>query len=782
MCILPAMDGLDSEALAIVEEGLAFPTGAARDAFVRRRTEGNAPLRARVTDLLSRSTLLETDGFLDAPLRPTRLPERVGPFRIAGKIADGGMGVVARGERDDGVYAQTVAIKFIRGDVSAGAAHDRFEAERRILARLDHPNIARIVDGGSADGLPWLAMEYVDGRPLTEALDDAGATLDQRLAAFLAVCEAVAVAHRNLVVHADIKPGNVLMRADGAIKLLDFGIARLIVDLDEDAGETGPHPLTRFYAAPERSGGGAPTVAGDIYSLGILLREILPEAPGPDLDAVVARATAPAPADRYPDIAALAEDIRSYRDHYPVAARADAGRFYRTAKFLRRHRAGAIVTGLVILLLAGAALFATLAYVRAEQSRVEAERRFDEVRQLSRFMLFDLYDELADAPGTLPSRQRLADTARRYLEQLQRVPDAPADLRLDIARGWRRLAMVEGVSGVSSLGRPERAREALAQAEAATQAILAGDPRNAGALEEMGWIAFGRWTLLGDNEASAAMTLRAADAFAQALRIEPRREGARLGQLTARKNRGYDLIWANQPARAVPVLRAALEDLRRQSFSPAFAREARSLEAAMLGRLGDAVYYAGDRPGALVWYRQQDALATAELARHPSVVWTDRLGEAKFNVAGTLADLQGRSAEALAEVEAGVVTIERALSFGPDLNLERRLTILYGQQALLLDNLGRRREAATISSRALLLRRQRVARAPSDPQNHRSVATSMVNHARILVNAGRRGEACASVREGLAEWRWLETRGELGQRDAAVEIPATQAAIRNYCG
>ena len=237
-CIVKAMDGLDSEALVIVEEGLAFPAGPARDDFVRKRTRGNAPLRARVEDLLDRTDLCETDAFIAPQIPRAPLPERVGPFRITEKIADGGMGVVVRGERDDGVYAQTVAIKFIRGEVGAGIAQERFEAERRILARLDHPSIARIVDGGSAAGQPWLAMEYVDGRPLTEALDAADATLAARLEAVVAVCEAVAFAHRNLIVHADIKPGNVLMRADGAIKLLDFGIARLLVGLDEDGERT----------------------------------------------------------------------------------------------------------------------------------------------------------------------------------------------------------------------------------------------------------------------------------------------------------------------------------------------------------------------------------------------------------------------------------------------------------------------------------------------------------------------------------------------------------------
>jgi serine/threonine protein kinase len=226
------LERLETKALIILEECLDIPEGEARQAFVRDRTEGAPLLRARVEALLGNASKqwssLATEAFGAPAAAPIALPERVGPFRIVALIADGGMGSVARGERDDGVYAQTVAIKFIRGDISAPLAVARFDAERRILARLDHPSIARVIDGGTEDGRPWLAMEYVDGAPLNLALAERVTALTERLDAFLAVCEAVAFAHRNLIVHADIKPGNILMRADGAIKLLDFGIARLI--------------------------------------------------------------------------------------------------------------------------------------------------------------------------------------------------------------------------------------------------------------------------------------------------------------------------------------------------------------------------------------------------------------------------------------------------------------------------------------------------------------------------------------------------------------------------
>jgi serine/threonine-protein kinase len=241
------------------------------------------------------------------------------------------------------------------------------------------------------------------------------------------------------------------------------------------------------------------------------------------------------------------------------------------------------------------------------------------------------------------------------------------------------------------------------------------------------------------------------------------------------------LVWGNRPAEAVAVARGALEALRREPFQGRLAREAKTVEVSLLSRIGDAVYYAGDIRGALPWYREQDALVRAELARHPSLVWTDKLGEAKFNLSGTLADLDGRKGEALAEAQAGVEAIERALAFGPDFNLERRLAILYAQQAILLEAMGRRAEAAALSQRGMDLRWRHLTSAPSDPQNRRSYGVAIANHARLLAAAGRRADACAAVRSGDAQWRIQRERGDLSARDAAVEVPAVRKLVTVYC-
>ena len=495
-----------------------------------------------------------------------------------------------------------------------------------IRDRLRHSGIVRILDGGDADGRPWLAMDYVEGLPVTEALRKVGADQPARLDAFEAVCEGVAYAHRALVIHADIKPSNVLMSADGAVHLLDFGIARLITAIDSN--ETGdPYPLTKGYAAPERAVGVAPTITSDVFSLGVLLLGMLgckvPDEdsdfiPGTrlpvgqldgDLGAIAARTLAEKPEDRYPDVAALLSDIRRMRAFVPVVARRDADWRYVAGRFIQRHRKGLALTALAALALATATAISTVQYVRAERARTEADARFVEVRHLAKFMLTELSDDLSDAPGTVIARARLAEVSGQYLGRLGNVRDAPADLRLDTAQGYRRLASLQGLSGTSNLGHPDQAAKSLDRAEVLLAILTKEQPRNPAVLEELGWVTAGRWAMAADTAASRKLNIRAAAYFHQAMSLDSSRQGALLGFLMTEKSRAYDMTWSeDRPAAAEPVLRAALARLRAVQFNPVNRRDARLLEVNLLGRLGDAIYYAGDKPGSLVPYREAEAI------------------------------------------------------------------------------------------------------------------------------------------------------------------------------
>lgn len=790
----------DARALTIVEEALGVLEPVARAALITERCGNDAELRERVEQLLAHEAtdfrLLPTESFVRPLSIIDTIPDRIGPYHVTGEIARGGMGAVAKAERDDGVFARTVAIKLIRGDLASARAQARFAEERRILARLSHPGIVRILDGGEADGRPWLAMDFVDGAPITEALDARGASRAERLDAFEAVCDAVAYAHRNLVIHADIKPSNVLMSADGGVHLLDFGIARLIVGLDsEENGD--PYPLTKNYAAPERGVGIAPTIASDIFSLGVLLLAMLGvETPEPerqnaprfsagqlegDLGAIAAKCLNEKPEERYPDVAALLSDVRRHRAFVPVQARADAGKRYVAGRFIRRHRRGLVLAALAALALLATTAISTVSYFQAERAREEADARFFELRKLAQFMLTELGDDLNDAPGTLQARARLAAVSGQYLERLAAVRNAPADLRLDTAQGYRRLASLQGLSGTSNLGQPEKAAQSLDRAESLLKVLAREQPKNPMVLEELGRVALARWVLAADTN-GPKLNAAAAGYFRAALAIAPQQTGATIGLLTTQKNEGSDLTNADRPKDALPILRAALTRLRALKLPPDLRREGKLLEVSLLARIGDAVYYAGDMAGALAPYREAKAIIDAELARAPSLLWTDKLGEAAYNISSTMSDMAGQEREALQVAQAGAEKLRHALSFGPDANIEMRLIILQGQEALILSAMGRYGDAAEIAMRNNDLREARLAAAPDDVTRQRDLAVTLATHADMLRLAGKSALACSAAQRGQALWQIIRSRGNLSGRDARLELPKMDAAARAACG
>ncbi len=298
-------------------------------------------------------------------------PVMVGPYRVLRILGRGGMGTVYLAVREGEEFLQTVAVKCMRRE--GEEVLRRFLAERRILSRLEHPGIARLLDGGRTEhGEPYLVMEYVAGEPLTAWMRRGPSILD-RLRLFRAVGEAVAYAHRNLVVHRDLKPSNILVPPDGQPKLLDFGIAKLL----DESGETGPGPLTPHYAAPEQLTGGPITTLTDVYGLGALLFELLTgrrsddpwPPPGVDreLGQIACKAMEANPADRYQSVTELLEDLRAYESGRPVHAHG-YGWLYRSSKYLRRHWIG---VGFAAVILIGAVSIGMQSW-RLEQERERA--------------------------------------------------------------------------------------------------------------------------------------------------------------------------------------------------------------------------------------------------------------------------------------------------------------------------------------------------------------------------------------------------------------------------
>jgi eukaryotic-like serine/threonine-protein kinase len=411
---------------------------------------------------------------------------RVGPYRIRKLLGRGGMGAVFLAVRDDDQFRKNVALKLLRFDADDPALLARFRNERQILAALDHPNIAALYDGGSTeDGLPYIVMEYVAGETVTAYCVSHKLTIAARLEIFRKICDAVQYAHQKLIVHRDIKPGNMLVTAEGVPKLLDFGIAKLLC-APELLGVAAPHTRTGYsamtpdYASPEQIRGEPVTTATDVYSLGAVLYEILtgqrphrltsydlqelhsaicesdPHAPSTaggaalkgDLDTIVLKAMHRDPARRYRSVEQFSEDLLRHLQNRPVLARPDTIR-YRVSRFAARHRWSIAAAAAVAVSLIGGAAAAL------SQARV-AQQRFQDVRKLAgRFI--ELHDDVARLPGSVKVREKMVATALDYLDNLSRGAGKDAELLHEIGDAYEKVANAEGAPGQPNLGRAEDA-------------------------------------------------------------------------------------------------------------------------------------------------------------------------------------------------------------------------------------------------------------------------------------------------------------------------------------
>ncbi len=523
-----------------------------REAFLDQAGEDDERLRREVDGLLraegSSPSFLEEGavalvaaeiGDLGVSAEPAQ-PERLGPYRILRQIGSGGMSHVYLAERADGEFEQNVAIKVMRSGVGPAAEASRFRAERQILASFDHPEIARVFDGGvTDDGRPYLVMEYVAGGPLTTFCDERALGLDQRLALFVRVCDAVQYAHQRLVVHRDLKPSNVLVTESGRVKLLDFGIAKLLAPSAASAGaslpstRTGLLLLTPEYAAPEQLRGQEVTTAADVYALGVVLYELVtgsrpyrlegktpsqmeevvcvrePRPPSTaaavgrtataarsswspgrlvrDLDTVILRALRKEPENRYGSARELAEELQRYLAGEPVLARPVRlwGRLARRAR--RRPWVTALIagTGTILVVLLITLALGTIKYTRDLQTErnaaLEAQRLTEvEEREATAALellvdSFQVADPRRSRGETVTAREILESSAAKVEERLADQPLAQASLLVTIGRVY------------ANLGLHERGADVLERAVELRQSELgAGDLAVADAVFEVG--------------------------------------------------------------------------------------------------------------------------------------------------------------------------------------------------------------------------------------------------------------------------------------------------------
>lgn len=653
-------------AASIFEAALDLPASE-RAAFVAEACAGDTDLEAEVRALLAADAAAE--GFLDSPpaLEPALesarhasaaddaphpdIGRRIGPYRLDAMIGRGGMGTVFLARRLDGDFEQRVAIKIIRRGMDTEDLLARFRRERRLLARLEHPHIARLVDGGSTeDRRPWLAMEFVEGRPIDAYCDDRRVGPRRRVELFLSVCAAVQHAHRNLVVHRDLKPSNIFVTDDGTVKLLDFGIAKVLDPDDLDSRMTATHVrlLSPRYGSPEQMRGEPVTTASDVYSLGVVLYELLTgrspyanetgeledierhvlrmEPPPPstavsraatgdavvpgvrtedlrrglrgDLDSIVLMALRKEPARRYGSVDELAEDLRRHLQGRPVRARPDS-LAYRTRMFLRRNAVAVGAATAVAVALIVATGVSTALFVRAQRAQVAAETERETAESVSGFlqdMFASIEPSVARGDDTTLMRRLLRDAAERIDVDLSARPEVAATLHHTLGRAYanldefdaaeRHLTRALDLGADGDLERSVDYGHLLFESgrEADAVAVLESTIVRADARADTIAAARARFYLAKSLEARQRMD-RAYELYLEADRLFAR-AGEEERRITTLGGIGIFLTYNRQDyARADSVLRAAVEIVERTRPGAVMEANTYQLRASVLRRM-----------------------------------------------------------------------------------------------------------------------------------------------------------------------------------------------------
>jgi eukaryotic-like serine/threonine-protein kinase len=762
-----------------------------RDASLSALSVEDPVSAADVVALLDEHRLLTAKGFLEseAPPRPRQAPLAgitIGAYTLVSQIGHGGMGTVWLASRSDGRFQGQAALKLLNAALVGRGGEERFKREGTILARLTHPNIARLIDAGvSKTGQPYLVLEHVDGRHIDRFCDEERLSVDARIRLFLDVQAAVAHAHANLIVHRDLKPSNVLVTATGQVKLLDFGIAKLIEDdaqppatmLTPESGSA----MTPKYAAPEQVAGGAITTGTDVYALGVLLYELVaghhpagiaPKSPSDfvkavteiepvrlsaavhraaspdtaaalaakrattpdrlrrllrgDLETIIGKALKKSPSERYPSVMEFADDLRRYVDHQPIRARPDSVR-YRAVKFTRRHWRGVTATAVAVLIFVGTIGFYT---ARLATERDRARLHAEKASKLSELLtgLLLRADPYRTPDSGEPTFRGLLDTgAERIVKELGDQPDVQAELLNIIGRTYSRMGVrakaLPLLEQALAIGRRAFGSESVRVAQSLNDlGVLHRQLGNPAAAEPLLRESLAtRRRLLGNEDKDVAVTL------------------VELARVLRDRGRGPESEAPSREALAI----------RRKIFGEEHRETATSKNDLALWLLER-----GDLAGAGPLFREN--LATSERtlgADHPNT------GAAKSNL-GLFMIAQGDAAGAEILLREALAVDGRV--FG---ETHTEYAISLAALANAIEVQGRLEEAQSLYEKALEIAR------PSLGDQHSRVASMMLNLARVQIVRGR-GAATEpvlrhvlNVRERVLEqgdWRIAQVKSLLG--------------------
>jgi tetratricopeptide (TPR) repeat protein len=762
-----------------------------RAGFLRDRCAGDDELRGEVESLLEWNqrgeimfaqpaatigSLLESD---DPPI-----PGNIGPWRVLREIGSGGMGTVYLAQRDDGVFEQQVAIKIMRFGIHSRGLLKRFCVERRILAGLDHPNIARILDGGELPSAqPYLVMEYVEGEPLDAYCRKRDLSVPDRLRIFLDVCDAVGYAHRHLIVHRDLKPANILVCGNATPKLLDFGVAKML-DADDagiqgagvDGALTTGIMLTPAYASPEQVRGEPAVVASDIYSLGVILYELLagtrpyevhqtsplaiaravceteaqpPSLAAPahvrsriagDLDNITMLALRKDSERRYASVEALVLDIRNHLEGRPVSARRDTAA-YRLGKFIRRNRI-AVAGGILALCAVAGGVIAAI-----EEARI-AQRRFEDGHRLARSLLFEVYDTVEQLPGSTGPRDLIAKRAVEYLDGLARQSHNDIELKRDLANGYIRFASVEGHPGSSSLGYVRNAEENYRKAIALLEQIIAQRPDD---LSARGSLAATYASLSGtvqDRQQSLDLAWKSLHMAQECAARWPEVWDVKSGLASAHYTVARALTSFDRFEDALTQYREALPVYKSRSAADPNDREAQRNVALTLKRIGALLWKKNKLEDALAQYEQARVIDEKQVAATPESMGAKLDLSFDYTDAGMLRNLLG-------DPHGGLNLLRRALelrraAFGADPKDVRAQTSLVSSLkriAYLERRTGDLNSALLHITEAHRITAVRAAASQTAPSDLAEMADIELDWSIVLASKG----ACTEARQRLAD-------------------------------
>jgi eukaryotic-like serine/threonine-protein kinase len=762
---------------------------------------------------------------------------RLGSYRITGELGRGGMGVVYLADRDDETFRKQVAIKVLGGGGHPALA-ERFDAERRMLASLDHPNIARLLDAGRDDfGTPFVVMEYVEGVRIDDYARERRLSTRHRLELFCTVCDAVQYSHQRLVVHRDIKPGNILVTPAGVPKLLDFGIAKL---LDPDAADsqrtqTGLRALTPESASPEQVRGEPVTVASDVYSLGVLLYRLLTdrspyrrtpttdieivqavceevpakpsdavarggmgaeaaesEASAPrgtaarrelagDLDLITIKALRKEPERRYASVERLASDVRRYLKGDPVEAAPDSWR-YRAGKFIRRHPAG-LSSAAALFVTMGLGVGATLWEARAARiERARADRRFSDVRSLATSVIFELHDAIAPLPGSTAARELLVRRALTYLDGLAAEAGSDVSLQRELAAAYARLGEIQGGVGRTNLGLGAASLASYRKSLALYERVATVTPSDAAALDAVARAHRPVGALLdrmGDGKASLDHFKNAVAIHEGLLASRPDDAQLQVALASSYQGMGDTLATLGDWPRVLDMRQRACSLLRQAALRAPRSGEVQRSLALANKRLGAIEAKLTRYPEAVEAYRQALSVDEARLAAEP------HNPEAQSDVAVDVSDLayilwkSGDRRVALAQYDRARAIREALVQADPnDARARLALSTTLTRTGLVLWELGDSAGALARHGQALNLLERLTRDDPTDMQMEQALAECLATIGVGYTALERRGErpgACRDATPLLS--RSLSVYRDLARRGLARSATETVARV-----